>query len=426
MAATLPTTTATTTAASPRAPLLELSGVAKAYGPRPLLTRVDLTVPEGAFTVLFGAPSVGKSVAMRLVMGLEKPDAGTITLRGVDVTRFPAADRNIGYVPQSFALYPHYSVYDNIAYPLTLAKMPKREAAPIVERAAAMLKISDLVGKRPDQLSGGQKQRVAIARGIAKQTDLFILDDPLAGLDFKLREQLVDDLRQLQADSGSTFLYTTSDAIEALTLADELAVLAQGRVVEHGAPERLYDAPAHLDTMRLLGFPQATFLDGAVTERDGGRWCGAGPFDFPVAIGEDWVGRTLTVGIRPESLVLVNRPSAGAPVAARTSSGASPNGMSPNVASGHGARLRAEGRVLLREDLGGEEIVYLDVAGTPLTTVLRHDAAPDGVGETAEVSVDPRELLLFGPDGARVGAGGVDATRGASGTPAQMGAQPRG
>jgi len=374
-------------------PLLELTGVAKAYGPRPLLTGVDLVVPEGAFTVLFGAPSVGKSVAMRIVMGLEKPDAGRVSLRGVDVTALAPADRNIGYVPQSFALYPHYSVYDNIAYPLTMAKMPKREAAPIVERAAAMLKISDLVAKRPDQLSGGQKQRVAIARGIAKQTDLFILDDPLAGLDFKLREQLVDDLRGLQAESGATFLYTTSDAIEALTLADELAVLAAGRIAEHGPPERLYDDPRSADTMRLLGFPQATFLDGAVSERDGGRWCEAGPFSFPVDLDPAWAGRTVTVGVRPESLALATASaSVGAP---------SPNG----VAAGH-ARLLATARVLLREDLGGEEIVYLDVSGTPLTTVVRHDDAGAGssgdVGESIAVSVDPRELLLFGPDGDRI------------------------
>ena len=396
-------------------PLLELTGVAKAYGLRPLLTGVDLVVPEGAFTVLFGAPSAGKSVAMRIVMGLEKPDAGTVTLRGVDVTAHAPADRNIGYVPQSFALYPHYSVYDNIAYPLTMAKMPKREAAPIVERAAAMLKISDLVAKRPDQLSGGQKQRVAIARGIAKQTDLFILDDPLAGLDFKLREQLVDDLRELQAESGATFLYTTSDAIEALTLADEMAVLAAGRVAEHGSPERLYDDPRSADTMRLLGFPQATFLDGAVSERDGGRWCEAGPFGFPVELGPAWAGRPVTVGVRPESIAVASPVTPAPPT-----HGA--NGATPP-----GARLQATARVLLREDLGGEEIVYLDVDGTPLTTVVRHDAAPGGLGsgpdETVSISVDPRELLLFGPDGVRVAR--ADVMTGSSPTLATSGV-PRG
>ena len=375
------------------APLLQLTGIAKAYGPRPLLTGVDLVVPEGAFTVLFGAPSVGKSVVLRIVMGLEKPDAGTVTLRGVDVTSVAAAGRNIGYVPQSFALYPHYSVYDNIAYPLTMAKMPKREVAPIVERAAAMLKISDLVGKRPDQLSGGQKQRVAIARGIAKQTDLFILDDPLAGLDFKLREQLVDDLRQLQAVSGSTFLYATSDAVEALTLADEMAVLADGRVAEHGHPERLYDDPRSVDTMRLLGFPQATFLAAGISERDGGRWCEAGPFSFPVNLGPEWTGRPVTVGVRPESLTLT---AAG---------GMTGGGQSLNGAAAGNDRLHATGHVLLREDLGGEEIVYLDVAGTPLTTVVRHDAAAGSGGDrsdTVAVSVDHRELLLFGEDGRRL------------------------
>ena len=173
-------------------------------------------------------------------------------------------------MPQSFALYPHISVSDNIAYPLKLAKVNQRERDPIVRHAAEMLKITDLLQKRPDQLSGGQKQRVAIARGIAKQTDLFVLDDPLAGLDFKLREQLVDDLRELQASAGMTFLYTTSDAIEALTLADTVGRARSGSHRRgRSARARCTKHPPLRPTMRLLGFPGANFLRGRWLSRDG-------------------------------------------------------------------------------------------------------------------------------------------------------------
>ena len=176
-------------------------------------------------------------------------------------------------MPQSFALYPHLSVRANIAYPLDLAHVPSSESREVVATAAEMLKIDEHLDKKPDQLSGGQKQRVAIARGIAKRTDFFVLDDPLAGLDFKLREQLVDDLRELNAATGASILYVTSDVIEAMTLADELAVLAAGSIIEHGLPETLYEYRAYVGTMALVGFPPANFLRGSLERRDGDSWC---------------------------------------------------------------------------------------------------------------------------------------------------------
>jgi len=367
-----------------RQPVLAFERIAKTYGHREILTGVDLAVSPGDFLVVYGPPASGKTVLMRILMGLEHPTTGTVRLRGADVTRLPAAERNIGYVPQSFALYPHISVHDNIAYPLKLAGIAKREAEPIVTRAAEMLKIGDLLGKRPDQLSGGQKQRVAIARGIAKQTELFVLDDPLAGLDFKLREQLVDDLKGLQATSRATFLYTTSDAIEALTLADTLAVLAGGRIVEAGPPERLYDAPAWAATMRVLGFPPANFLEGTMIERNGLIWCEAGPFTFPTKLDQQWTGRKVTVGLRPESIKL-----GGAPML-------------------NGTGLSMQVRVLLREDLGGEAIVYLEAAGRELTTVVRHDAVTGEIPDETTMIVDPRDLVLFTTDGMRIDEGATE------------------
>lgn len=362
-------------------PVLVLRGLSKQYGANRVLDEVDLTVPAGGFFVLYGPPASGKTVLMRIVMGLERATSGSVQLRGTDISGYSAADRNIGYVPQSFALYPHIDVYDNIAYPLKLAKVGKRETEPVVRRAAEMLKITDLLSKRPDQLSGGQKQRVAIARGIAKQTDLFVLDDPLAGLDFKLREQLIDDLRQLQVSSGITFLYTTSDAIEALTLADVVGVLDGGRIVEAGSPEAIYQHPAHAASMRMLGFPGANFLSGALTERGTGYWCEAGPFSFPASLTGAYSGGAVEVGLRPEAIRIAGRPA---------------------TSDGH---LRLPATVLLREDLGGEEILYLEIEGIPLTTVVRHDAGEDPGAEELAITVDAHDLLLFAGDGARIGQG---------------------
>lgn len=362
--------------------ILHFDAVAKRYGAAVVLDGVTLTVAAGDFAVIYGLPASGKSVLMRLLMGLEHPDAGRIMLRGADVTNLPAADRNIGYVPQSFALYPHLSVHDNIAYPLHLMGVAQAEAEPVVEHAAEMLRISDLLGKRPDQLSGGQKQRVAIARGIAKRTDVYVLDDPLAGLDFKLREQLVEDLRGLQADTRATFLYTTSDVVEAMTLADTLAVLDGGRIVEVGPPKRLYAEPARARTMALVGFPPANFVEATIEQRGDEVWCRSELFAVPIETSAAAEG-LVTVAIRPEHLHLT------------------PNG---NCRPGSGDdAVRLPGRIVLREDLGGEEIVYVETGGKILTAVDRHTLRQ---GDLGEVSIEVRlnALTIFrAANGERIG-----------------------
>jgi len=364
-------------------PILRFRGIAKSYGRTEVLRGVDLDVPAGGFLVIYGPPASGKSVLMRILMGLENPDSGTVELRGQDVTKEPAALRNIGYVPQSFALYPHISVRDNIAYPLQLVGVDAEDAAPIVEHAAAMLRITEHLDKRPDQLSGGQKQRVAIARGIAKQSDLYVLDDPLAGLDFKLREQLVEDLRVLQSDARATFLYTTSDVVEAMTLADTLAVLDRGRIVEVGPPAVLYDEPRHAQTMSLIGFPPANFLAGKIEHADGAATCRTSLFTAPVQLDAEVEG-PVVVGIRPEHV--------------QVSAGGSGNGHRPGS-------IELAARVLLREDLGGEEIVYLESSGQTLTSVDRH-TLPAGDLDSVAVSIRPSDLAVFRPgSGERLGRG---------------------
>lgn len=362
-------------------PILEFRQITKRYGASSVLSGVTLSVEPGDFLVVYGLPSTGKSVLMRLLMGLEQPDSGQVVLRGHDATGVSAAERDIGYVPQSFALYPHLSVRDNIAYPLNLAGVKAAAREPVVHRSAEMLNIVDLLAKRPDQLSGGQKQRVAIARGIAKQTDLFVLDDPLAGLDYKLREQLVDDLKALQQRSRATFLYTTSDPLEAMALADQLAVLDGGEIVESGPPERLYRRPGHARTMALVGFPGANFLPGTLHEDAGSLQCRTSLFDVPVQLdggepGNLPGGSDVVVGIRPEELLIDAGPATD--------------------------RLQFDARIVLREDLGGEELVYLDASGVALTTVVRNHGGVRAAGDLDErttVAVRPEALLLFSASG---------------------------
>ncbi len=360
----------------------EFRHISKRYGRLAVLQDVNLSVEAGSFTVLYGPPACGKSVLVRLLTGLEQPDSGQILLRGEEATHLPPGERNIGYVPQSFALYPHYNVFDNIAYPLRLSRMPKAQVEPIVQRAAAMLKIEPLLTKTPDQLSGGEKQRVAIARGIVKETEIFVLDDPLTGLDFKLREQLIDDLKQMQESLGVTFIYTTSDAIEALMLAENVAILDQGRILESGPLETLYWQPQRAQTLALLGFPQVNFLDGRLEEEAGGLWCQTPLFRFPVQLEGDGQAshpQAVRAAVRPQDLLLDG-----------------PNGEGV---------LTCPAQVLLREDLGGEMIVYLEAQGIPLTTVVRHENAHLVAEDRVTLAVAPESLFLFDQEGARLGRG---------------------
>lgn len=371
--------------------IVELRNLAKQYGRNQILRNVNLTVAPGDFMVVYGMPTSGKSVLVRLLTGLEQPDRGEIVLRGTDFTNASAGERNIGYVPQSFALYPHFSVRKNISYSLDLAKAPKAEIEAAVERASQLLGIRELLDRKPDQLSGGQKQRVAIARGLVKQTDIFVLDDPLVGLDFKLRERLIDDLKQTQETLGVTFIYTTSDAIEALMLAKHISVLDAGEIVESGEPETLYTDPQRAETMKYVGFPQANFLDASLAMQGSNLVVDTGVFKATVdaAIGEmqssgDVVGKAgagrVAVGIRPEHITIGNDPANG--------------------------ELTAKAKVLLLEDLGGEEIAYLDLNGQQVTTVLRHDRehAPIELDQTVTIAVKASDLIVF-VDGKRVGKG---------------------
>ena len=362
---------------------IELRSIAKKYGRVEVLRDFDLSVEAGTFTVVFGLPACGKSVLVRLLTGLERPSAGHILLRGNEATRVDSGGRNIGYVPQSFALYPHFSVYKNISYPLDLIKFPKSRIDGAVKQIAEQLKIDHLLDKYPDQLSGGEKQRVALARGVVKHTDIYILDDPLVGLDFKLREQMFDDLKLMQQSLAATFLYTTSDPLEALALADKVAVLDGGRIVEAGDLESLFRRPAHISTMTLLGFPPSNQIGGELLIRTDRIWCRTGLFELPVSMAPS-AGLPAEIGdvrvvIRPEDIHL----------------NPDQDGM-----------LKCQAQVVLLEDLGGEVIVYLEVNKIPLVTVISH-AEDHLVGnDNVTVGVQASRAMIFQPEtGQRIGQG---------------------
>ncbi len=351
---------------------IELQGIAKGYGTSAVLRGVDLAVEAGSFLVVFGPPACGKSVLVRLLTGLERPDAGSLRLRGRDATGQSPAERNIGYVPQSFALYPHYSVHDNIAYPLTLMRLPRRDTESQVRRVAEQLSIAHLLDKRPDQLSGGEKQRVALARGIVKPSDLFVLDDPLIGLDFKLREQLFDDLKRMQQELAATFVYMTSDALEALALADRIAVLDGGRVLEEGPVVEVYERPRALRTMELLGVPPSNRLAGVLRRRAGGICCEAGLFELAFRPGGDGTAledpHPVEVAIRPQDLLL----------------------------GGGDGLVTFPARVVLEEDLGAEAVIFLRAGETPLVTVAPQvNRTPYASDESVKVGVRPSAAVVF-------------------------------
>lgn len=340
---------------------VEFEKVSKTFGQTTALSDLSLGVEDGSFTVLCGPPRAGKSVLFRLLVGLETPDSGTIRLLGRDITHEQASRRNIGYVPQSFALYPHFSVFENIAYPLRISGAPREEVASRVDATAGMLSIGHLLKKTPDQLSGGEKQRVAVARGLMKDAKVFVLDDPLVGLDYKLRERLMDELKQLCDELKTTFFYATSDSLEALTMAETLVVLDRGRLIEKADSLTLYAHPRKVRSLELIGFPKANVLDA---ENRGGALALAG-LSLPAPPG--LADGPVKIGIRPEHVRL---DSAGG----------------------------VEARVAIVENLGSEIIVYLDLAGHAVTSAFAAGRMPPpDIDATLRVTVDPSDVMVFDP-----------------------------
>ncbi|MBW8268768.1 ABC transporter ATP-binding protein [Caldovatus aquaticus] len=280
---------------------LELVGIRKSFGAAGVLHGIDLSVADGEMVVIVGASGCGKSTLLRIVAGLETPTAGRVLIDGRDVTPLEPAERDIAMVFQNYALYPHMSVFDNMAYGLRIRRVPRAEIRRRVEETAALLGISALLDRRPRQLSGGQRQRVAMGRAIVREPRLFLFDEPLSNLDAKLRVQMRAEIRRLQKRLGVTSLFVTHDQIEAMTLGDRLVVMHEGRAAQIATPMEVWARPADTFVAGFIGSPAMNFLAARLAEEGRAAALAAGPVlrfaDGPRPGAE---GRRLVVGIRPE------------------------------------------------------------------------------------------------------------------------------
>ena len=271
---------------------VRLNNLTKSYGGVEVIPPLDLTIPDKSFSVLVGPSGCGKSTLLRMVAGLEEVTSGQITIGGEDVTDADPAKRGIAMVFQSYALYPHMSVADNIGFALKLAKTPKDEIRTRVKEAAAILQLEDYLDRKPKALSGGQRQRVAIGRAIVRQPKVFLFDEPLSNLDAALRAQMRVELAELHEKLGATMIYVTHDQVEAMTMADQIVVLKKGEVQQVGAPLDLYNTPENTFVAEFIGMPKMNLLNGAAAARFGGDKVGVRPehleisSDNPIVSGE--------------------------------------------------------------------------------------------------------------------------------------------
>ncbi|TFW13926.1 ABC transporter ATP-binding protein [Duganella callida] len=286
---------------------LEIRNIQKGFGQQRILRGIDLDIADGEFVVFVGPSGCGKSTLLRTICGLEACDEGTVRIGGKDMTHVPPAQRGIAMVFQSYALYPHMTVYDNMGFALKLAGLPPQQIREKVMQAAAILRIEALLQRKPKELSGGQRQRVAIGRAIVRQPQVFLFDEPLSNLDAALRVQMRIELKNLHRTLRSTMVYVTHDQVEAMTLADRIVVLRGGVVEQVGAPLELYQRPANLFVAGFLGSPAMNFLTGTVERLDASemavRVAGGAVLRVTTRPGLTQ-GATITLGVRAEHMAL--------------------------------------------------------------------------------------------------------------------------
>ncbi|MDP2932449.1 MAG: sn-glycerol-3-phosphate ABC transporter ATP-binding protein UgpC [Chloroflexota bacterium] len=286
---------------------VRFQNVTKLFGETMAVNKLNLEITDKEFLVLVGPSGCGKSTVLRLLSGLEEIDEGDIYIGGQLVNNVPSKDRNIAMVFQSYALYPHMSVYDNMAFGLSLRKVPKADIDRRVKEAANVLGIQDLLKRKPRQLSGGQRQRVALGRAIVREPAVFLLDEPLSNLDAKLRVQTRAELSKLHRRLGTTFIYVTHDQIEAMTMATRIAILDKGVLQQVGTPRELYDRPGNVFVAGFIGSPAMNFFEVTVGGNPDALLLDSGIFRVPVptkrvAMLLPYLGRKVTFGIRPEDI----------------------------------------------------------------------------------------------------------------------------
>jgi len=342
---------------------VELRHITKTFRGLVALDGLSLDIGDGEFFVLLGPTGAGKTTALRLIAGLDAPDAGSILIGGQDVGTWSAAQRDVALVFQYYSLYPHYTVRENLEFPLKSKhrRMGASEIADRVARAARTLRIEHLLERQTDRLSGGEMQRVSIGRAIVRQPRIFLMDEPLSSLDAKLREILRAELKDLQMRLGATFLYVTHDQVEAMSMGDRIAVLNRGRIVQVGTPHQIYNEPRDTFVATFVGSPAMNLLGGTI--RDGRLVVVPGRLE--VQIRKDLAGRSgpVTLGVRSE-----------------------------DVAVGPGGGL--EGQVYAVEDLGVEKIVTLKLDEHLVKATVSAQMAVEA-DSTVGFAFDPGKLQFF-------------------------------
>ena len=341
---------------------LTLQNIMKTFGSITALNDISFNVKDNEFFVLLGPTGAGKSTTLRVICGLEKPDAGQVLLDGVVCNDLTPADRDVAIVFQQYSLYPTMSVYDNMAFPLRAPgrKVPEDQIRKSIEQAAEKLRITHLLNRKTVQLSGGEMQRVSIGRAIVRRPRVFLMDEPLSNLDAKLRESLRAELKHLQKVEGVTTLYVTHDQIEALTMADRIGVLNHGKLIQVGKPEDIYDRPANTFVAKLVGTPRINLLP---VERQNGGWNFTN-LDIHIKLEEkNELPEHFMLGIRPEDVAL------------------NPSGEYP-------------GEIELSEPLGVETVVHIKSGSAEITSLasglvqLKH-------GDAVRFDINKRSSALF-------------------------------
>ena len=341
---------------------LELKNIKKSFGEVNIIKGVDLQIQKGEFIVFVGPSGCGKSTLLRLIAGLEPITSGNLLLDGKDITWAPSGKRDLAMVFQSYALYPHMSVYDNMSFALKLAGVSKSEIKTKVEYAAKTLNLTQYLDRTPKDLSGGQRQRVAIGRAIVRAPKVFLFDEPLSNLDAALRGNTRVEIHKLHRALGATTIYVTHDQVEAMTLADRVVVLRDGLIEQVGSPLELYDRPANQFVAQFIGMPSMNMVAANAIPSFSAATGGKLPADG-------------FLGVRPEGLRV--HPKQGAPVS------------------------DVLGRVELIEALGADTLIHVDVAGVPLIA-RQNDRTPLQAGDDVAVELDPSVLHLFNREGRSV------------------------
>jgi multiple sugar transport system ATP-binding protein len=338
----------------------------------PAVDDLNLEIADSEFLVLVGPSGCGKTTALRCVAGLEEITSGQVKIGDRVVNRMPSKDRNIAMVFQSYALYPHMTVYDNLAFGLKLLKTPKKEIKQRVEDAAKILDLQQLLDRKPKALSGGQRQRVALGRAIVRHPAAFLMDEPLSNLDAKLRVQTRAEILRLQQRLGVTTIYVTHDQVEAMTMGDRIAVMSRGVLQQVGAPSTLYNNPINVFVAAFIGSPAMNFATAKA--EDGALKLGNSKLelsDAPARAAAERRGQNLLIGFRPEDLELNGQPGSGA--------------------------VRIPARVEVVEYLGHEELLHTQAEGHEILALVPSEKRVQ-VGDQVEFAIPSKKLHVFDPE----------------------------